>query len=221
MVEPDAKNFAIRLNQALDLRGYPAIGNGRINYIQEVFQLSRAGANKWIHGKSIPHPNARRKIAEKLGISIVWLETGNGSPTQIDQSIFSSHHAVAKIPLMSLTELYAIDDLRAYLAKVIDREMIIVNNTVSRNSFAVKHVGNAMIPKFYDGNLLIVDTEQAVEDGDYVIAKSVSIPEAILRQLIIGDSGSYLVALNPKFEPITLEKKNQIIGKVIETRMAV
>jgi phage repressor protein C with HTH and peptisase S24 domain len=217
MVNNEAKEFAIRLNEALDLRKYPSFGRGRINYVQEIFDLSRAGANKWLHGKAIPHPKKRAEIATKLGISLKWLETGIGSPHDKNDILFQFSHALAhEIPLLNLRHAYQYKEF-------INNETIeklVVNNTIPQTALAIYNAGASMEPKFPANALLIIDTEVATPtDGDYVVAKTTLLPEAIVRQFIKGSENNYLVAINSKFSPITInDEKVQIIGRIIEVR---
>ena len=217
MIDKKAKEFSERLNEALDIREYPAFGRGRVNYIQEIFNISRSGANKWLHGKAIPHPKARRQIAEKLGVNLTWLETGKGSATTLDQELYKAENQAKKVPLLTLSQAY---DLETALKDVEKKptEMVIVNLTISPRCFAVKLIGKAMMPKFDEGSILIVDPKEQVHDGDFVIAKSSMLPEAIYRQIVFGSDGKYLVSLNPKFQPIKIKSEEEIIGKIIEVR---
>jgi phage repressor protein C with HTH and peptisase S24 domain len=208
--------FSKRLNEALDLRSYPSFGRGRISYVQEIFQLSRAGANKWLHGKAIPHPKKRQEIATKLGVSLTWLETGKGSPQDRDERLFQFNSAIAhEIPLLNLRQAYQYQDI----VNKESLEKMVVTRSTSSSALAIKNTGSAMEPKFSANALFIVDTAIAPEDGDYVIAKMLSFPEAIVRQYIKGAEQDYLVAINSKFEPIQINSQAiEIIGKIIEVR---
>lgn len=210
----EAKIFAERLNHALDLRNYPSFGKGRINYVQEVFQISRAGANKWLHGKAIPHKNKRIEICQKLGINQRWLEIGSGSPFEAEPEAFNANKLAHAIPLLTLDQAY---DYQKHIENTALEE-IVVNHTVSPSAIAVKNAGDAMLPRFGSDNVLIIDTQATVNDGDFIVAKASTIPEAIFRQYVIGSAGKYLVATNPKFDAVKLSDDGMIIGKVVEVR---
>ncbi len=206
--------FSERLNKALDLRKYPALGEGRISYIQEIFALSRPGANKWIHGEAIPHRKKRKEISEKLGVSLNWLETGEGDPLSRDENLYSFTNNVRESCILTPREVYsnAIDT-----SPKPGRESIILNGDYSPKAFVMEHRGDAMCPKFYSGCLLIVDPEVKPNDGDFVVAKTPLIPEAIFRQYVVGYDSAYLSALNPKFEPVEANGA-VILGKIKEFR---
>lgn len=207
--------FAKRLNYALDLRKYPPLGQGRISYLQEIFELSRAGANKWLHGKAIPHKRKREEIAEKLGISLTWLETGEGDPIKVDITKFEANNQAITIPLLSMAAAYNLEEA---LKSIHSLEKIVVGSHLPQNTFAVKLMGKAMFPKISEKSLLLVSPNQESKDGDIVLATCKSIPESICRQYIVGSNGEYLIAINPNFDPIQIGENAKIIGKVIEIR---
>lgn len=208
------KNFAERLRHALDLRGYPSHGRGRLIYLQEIFNISRSGANKWIHGKALPHRQKRVEIANLLGVNLEWLETGIGLPLEVKKEAFMSQNLVQEIPLLTMKQIYHYKKGTAHTYE----ESLTVNKTIPANAIAVNFVGDSMAPRFHDGSILIVHIDAPITDGDYVIAKTSILPEAIFRQYIKGSSSNYLLAINPKFETIELETDCTLIGKVIEIR---
>jgi phage repressor protein C with HTH and peptisase S24 domain len=212
----DAEAFSKRFHEALDARGYPPMGHGRITYIIEVFELSRAGVNKWVHGLAVPHFSSRKKIAEKLGVNLAWLERGVGSMEDKIEGAFSPSKLAHEIPLMTLKDAYDYHKRR-----VEDFEKLVVNNTIPSTAIAVQNAGSAMEPKFSKDILLIIDTGiKQFLDGDFVLAKTKRMPEAIIRQFIMGSESNYLVAINDKFDPVAINTSVEIIGKVIEARSA-
>jgi len=213
-VDEAAKDFAKRLNEALDLRSYPSFGRGRVNYVQEVFNISRSGANKWLHGKAIPHRRKREEIAEKLNVSLKWLETGHGEIEDIHAPRFETTLPARNIPIISMSQAYNIEEAMNDSAN----ETIVISNQALHHGVAIRNVGNAMSPRFQEQSILIVDLKSEIADGDYVIVKTSGFPEALFRQYIKGASGDYLVALNTKFEPIRINDSCEIVGKVIEVR---
>jgi len=217
----DPKKFSERLNFALDLRKYPSMGKGRVSYLQEIFGLSRAGAHKWLHGKAIPHRKKRVEIAEKLGVNLIWLETGNDDPFKINMDQLSAENQVFEIPLFSTISAYKLDES---LKKREEFEKILVKNSFSSDSdkkslFAVKMQGSSMYPKISEGSIVLVDPNKHLSDGDLVLAAILNFPEVICRQYVVGHNRNYLVAINSKFETITIEEGVRLIGRVIEIRI--
>lgn len=209
------ESFAERLNQALDIRNYPPLRRGRISYIQEVFDVSRAGANKWLHGRAIPHPKKRDEIARKLGVNLSWLETGNGNMfDRNNDTNYLADKQVHKIPVLTMRQAYTMENISDFS----QAESLIVSHDISHHCIAIKNVGSAMEPRFHDGNILIMNPNVVIQDGDSVIAKTPVIPEVLFRQYIKGSESEYLIALNNKFETICIDENVHILGKIIETR---
>ena len=198
--------FKDRLIQALDLRNFPPMGKGRVAAVQELFSLSRAGATKWLHGKSFPHKKKRCEVAEKLGVNLLWLETGNGGPLDVD-SRFEASSLIQEIPHKALNHLHENSNDQVYASAYLPTDV-----------FAITYVGDSMFPKFQSENILIISPSDVPQDGDYVLAKSSLLPEAVIRQYIIGSGNQYLVALNPKFGPTIIDDAVSILGKVVEVR---
>lgn len=213
MSNKEAIEFSKRLNEALDLRNYPSLGRGRINYIQEIFNVSRAGATKWLHGKAIPHAKKRLEIASKLGVNLKWLEMGAGTPHDKDDSIFQfSHNMVREIPLLNMKQAHEYNDDTTV------EEHLVVSGAIPKNTIAIRNSSTAMDPKMPVGAVIIAHLGATIVDGDYVIAKTPALPEIIVRQFIAGSENDYLVAINNKFDTIEISAAIQIIAKVIEIR---
>lgn len=215
MDKPHA-DFANRLNYALDLRSYPPLNKGRLALLQETFGISAPGAHKWLHGIVQPSRKNRKRVAETLGISLHWLETGNGNPLQMDEgTALTSNNIARQIPLLSLAEALHPEQV----AQHEKREMVIIQADAPRDVIAVKQVGTSMTPQLPESAIMIVYPQAELQDGDFILAASTSLPEAIARQYVMGASGTYLCAMNPKFPPIQVNENTQILGKIMEVRM--
>ncbi len=62
-------------------------------------------------------------------------------------------------------------------------------------SFALRVLGEDMLPEFRDGDIIIVEPDGALKDGCYVLACPAG--DWMLRQLVKRDAGWALRALNP------------------------
>lgn len=205
------KDFAERLNIALDARKFPPIGQGRVTYVHKIFSVTRMGANNWIHGKSIPHRNKRVLIAEKLKINLEWLEVGLGEMFDVDKDI-KVLESTRKVYISTPENVYS----SQYASEESTNKYILCDETSPQDIFVMIVSGSSMQPIIESGDYVIVSTDYILEDGDYVIVKSEIMPEAMVRQYVKGHSSDYLVATNRKFPPIKLDsnKEDIIIGKV-------
>ena len=68
--------------------------------------------------------------------------------------------------------------------------------------FALRVLGDEMLPEFEEGHIIIIDPGGKVRDGCFVVAKTNG--EFIFRQLFIEDNRYILRAMQPGYEEIAL-----------------
>ena len=82
--------------------------------------------------------------------------------------------------------------------------------------FALRVKGESMSPKFLDGDIVIVNPDAQVDNGDYVIVKDVVNSETMLKQLKkYSNDLLVLHPLNPSFSDVEFDKNYVIIGRVV------
>jgi len=82
--------------------------------------------------------------------------------------------------------------------------------------FALRVIGNDMLPEFQDGHIIVIDPGGSVKDGCYVVANPND--EFIFRQLFIDGDTYTLRASQPGFDEIELPNGVQDIVGVISQR---
>lgn len=106
---------------------------------------------------------------------------------------------------------------------IIDYEEI---STVMANQgdyFGLKIKGDSMEPKFSNGDVVIVQKQSVVENGDIAVVL-VNGNEATIKKFYRSPLGIQLIATNPSYEPMVFSPKEvdslpvTIIGKVVELR---
>ena len=65
------EDFARRINEAMELKGYPLRGRARV--LSKEFQISDKGAGKWLKGEAMPETSKLPLLASFLGVSTEWL----------------------------------------------------------------------------------------------------------------------------------------------------
>lgn len=210
--EVEKKAFSARFNQALDIFGVPPKNQGRSLIVAEMFSLTQRGAARWINGEVYPPKKKRKDIALKLGVNYDWIEFARGEPTLTN----SQAPGVKNLPLLDLFN--AVDYKKAVASFTGQR--VAVDSNVSDQAFVVRSSGKAMSGQFPEGTILVVDPEEKPKDGDYVLASVKKIPEAIFRQLVMGDMASYLVAIDPSFASVELSKGDHILGVIVEAKLS-
>lgn len=165
-------------------------------------------------------------IAREFGFSLDWVLTG-----EKEQRIDRYMKVISSEPDPHSFEEYT----KKFITPILDwdvtgewREDLVTEYTVkpfvlSEKGFALRVQGQSMSPIFNPRDLIYVETDVQIadlKDSDYVVVKSLDGGDAILRQIVIGESfeDRYLKALNSSFTDIgviTLEGKYELIGKVI------
>jgi SOS-response transcriptional repressor LexA len=80
--------------------------------------------------------------------------------------------------------------------------------------FALRVVGESMVPEFPDGCVIVAEPGGVIEDGRYVVAIHQS--EAIFRQLVVAEGRRFLKPLNPAFPVLELGPGDSIRATVIQ-----
>ncbi|MBF0587655.1 MAG: helix-turn-helix transcriptional regulator [Magnetococcales bacterium] len=88
-------NFARRLNEVLDINGFPSKGQGRQVELARVMKVSQKGARKWLEGVGLPAAETLFNLAERFGVTVGWLLAGDEmSPTGISGPGYYSREMV-------------------------------------------------------------------------------------------------------------------------------
>ncbi len=69
------EEFAQRINEAMDAKGYPVRGRARI--LSKEFNISDKGAGKWLKGEAIPETSRLPGLASFLEVTAEWLLNGS------------------------------------------------------------------------------------------------------------------------------------------------
>jgi len=80
--------------------------------------------------------------------------------------------------------------------------------------FALRVLGDSMLPEFEDGAIIIVDPGGPYEHGSYIVADHDD--EPILRQLIYRDGRAYLQALNHGYPLLEANDPLTVRGVVVQ-----
>lgn len=86
--------------------------------------------------------------------------------------------------------------------------------------FALKVKGTCMIPEFYPGDLIVVDPEAPLKNGDFVFAhKEGNVKSGLVKQLICQGDFRLLHPLNPRFKDLPVDpgiKLSKVVRRVKE-----
>jgi len=78
--------------------------------------------------------------------------------------------------------------------------------------FALRVLGDSMLPEFAEGAVIIIDPAGAIRDGCFVMAEYKN--EYIFRQLRMVDDKLYLQPLNDLYDTVEIPSQNVIQGVI-------
>ncbi len=78
--------------------------------------------------------------------------------------------------------------------------------------FALRVLGDSMLPEFAEGAVIIIDPAGAIRDGCYVMAEYKN--EYVFRQLRMLDGKLYLQPLNDLYDTVEISSQELIQGVI-------
>lgn len=175
--------------------------------LAELLNLSASTIGMYETGEREPRNiETLELIADFFNVNLDRLTKGSLSPTKIP--VLGS--VVAGIPLEAITD-------------IVDYEEISPSMASTGEFFALRVKGDSMLPRFTDGDIVIIRKQEDVDSGDIAIML-VNGNEATIKKVQKFENGINLIPSNPAYEVITFTKKEIInlpvvcLGKVVELR---
>ena len=196
--------------------------------------ITRVSISKWESGLNQPKGRYLNDLAAALGVTVDWLLTGSGgSPESSADQPTPGYHNVepavipqgTRVPVLSYVQAghwhEMCEQATAFDGNV---EYVTAGVDVGPCGFGLWLRGNSMLPLFKEGDLIIVDPDEAPQPGDYVVAKNGS-NEATFKKYRprgIDENGQEvfeLVPLNDDYPTMHSDRQHiQIIGVMVEHR---
>lgn len=104
------------------------------------------------------------------------------------------------LPVSAGTGVYLHDDYAEQIKVAADEDTI-------RANYALRVAGDSMEPRFYDGDIVLIETQPSVEIGEVGIF--IYEGEAYIKQF----GGDCLISLNPKYKDIKITDPNSLYCK--------
>ncbi|BED98402.1 peptidase [Aeromonas dhakensis] len=197
--------------------------------------ITRVSISKWESGLNQPKGRYLNDLAEALGVTVDWLLTGSGDTPELpEEQPIPGYHNVEpavmlpgkRIPILSYVQAGHWREM-CEQATTFDGNVEYVTASVDIGScgFGLWLRGDSMLPLFKEGDLIIVDPDEAPQPGDYVVAKNGS-NEATFKKYRprgIDENGQEvfeLVPLNDDYPTMHSDRQHiQIIGVMVEHRI--
>lgn len=194
---------------------------------------SSVAVTKWMRGENIPKADALKSISKLLNVSDEWLLTGkdakkysnqdnNTSKKSENSNVIFLDQKVRTVPILDLVQAgnwrEAVYDGVNTLGDVHTTYM----GSRPEEVFSIKVAGDSMTPRFFEGDLLLVDPNRCAVSGSFVIACNNDHENTFKKYRITGYDQEgmeefELVALNPDFGPLNSKvHKIKILGVVVE-----
>lgn len=172
--------------------------------------------SNWKRGVYAPKEETRRKLAQRLGVSLTYLDTGVG--ITVDDAKF---RAMDIIPIVGQSAagqpIDAIQDIQGF----VQFDYSEYNNG---EFYALIVKGDSMFPQIHDGDLVIVKRQQNVNEGDIAVVLVNGDEESTIKKVKFDNSGLVLIPFNPEYKEIHFTAQDvinlpvRIVGKVVEVR---
>lgn len=177
--------------------------------------VAQATVSEWEHGKKDPSGERLERLSELFNVSVGEI-LGETTPTRTSENEGRIRVPVygripAGIPLNMIEDIDDYEELPADMARG------------GKEYFALRVKGESMMPKYEDGDIIIVRVTPVCENGQDCVVR-VNSHDATFKRVYTTPGGIVLQPLNPAFEPITLTRKQweseyaAVLGVVVELR---
>lgn len=179
--------------------------------VAELVGIDRTTYNRYENGMTQPDNDKLLKLATVLDVSVDYLL---GNKPQIE------HGATRLIPLLGTvpagTPIEAVEDIEEYID--------IYPRLVKHGElFALRVQGDSMEPDLHHGDIVIIEKQEFVDNGDVAVVR-VNSEDVTLKRVKLTANGLMLIPSNPAYDPVYFDSDQittlpvTIIGKVIELR---
>jgi SOS-response transcriptional repressor LexA len=89
-----------------------------------------------------------------------------------------------------------------------------ITGCASGELYALRVIGDSMVPEFQDGSIIIIDPTGVLKDGSYVVA--IHNDEYVFRQYRKYEDRHFLRPLNEEYETVEIEGTKDVKGIIIQ-----
>lgn len=177
---------------------------------------SKATICRWENGETYPRARQQEQLSKLFDVSIddlmhADLQRPTKAPSAVRIPILG--RVPAGIPIEAITDVEGWEEIPQAMT------------TGGREYFALRVTGDSMIPKYVDGDIIIVRIQPDCDSGQDCVAY-VNGYDATLKRIIKREGLVILQPINPKYEPLIYAADDPvnpvtIAGVVVEIRRKV
>ena len=202
-LKDNKKIFADNLNY------YLSINNKTQSNLVEDLHLTASTVSDWANGKKYPRVDKMQMLADYFKI----LKSDLTEPPKRKKKKFV-------VPVLG--KVIAGYPMEAF-ENIIDYEEISEDMARTGEFFALQVKGDSMLPRFAEGDIVIVKKQEDIDNGDIAIMM-VNGNEATIKKIQKHEWGINLIPLNSAYETMSYSNKDvmelpvRCLGKVVELR---
>lgn len=188
---------------------------------------SKGAVSQWVNGVTKPDGYYLLALSKALQCDPSWLLHGNQN--KVNESIQSYTAMIehsnttqgpeiqGRVPLISMVQAGNFCESIDLFQPGDAEEWIACPANHSDQSYALRVQGESMLPRFTEGEIIIVDPNVSPDSGKFVIARRSSDQKTTFKQLMKDDGDYYLKALNPEWGDryIRMSEEWHVCGVVI------
>lgn len=171
--------------------------------LAEACGLHQTAVSQWEKGRTRPDTGALEKLAEIFGVSVDFI---------LGREIEN------KIPVLGFVQAGSPREVSEQT-----EGWVSFDGHGGEEHFALRVRGDSMLPRFRDGDLVIVRRQSTADNGEIAVVLAEN-SLATVKKVSYENGDLVLTPTNPDFEPIIYSPEEQvmlpvkIIGRVIELR---
>lgn len=197
----------------------------RATDISERLKVSRATVTFWLNGTNGAKGKNLLSLAELLGCSATWLETGKGQEPGPGSNVEPAFRPFKKAMSYPVISWVAAGQRAESPDQYVGGAGLYFESDQSagEHGYWLEVKGNSMVssssPSFLPGTYVLVQPEGFdLVSGKYYIARHRD-GETTFKQYVYDAGKEYLAPLNPAFETVQVKDDWEFIGRVIDVKV--
>lgn len=159
----------------------------------------KGNISRYENDKQTPEFEKLELLADILGVKLSELFAKAEGESIADGDNISDGPNLYKVPLISWVQAGNWHEALQNVESLDNIEWVETTYKPRKYTYALRVVGDSMIPKFPPDSIIIVEPEESAENKKYVIAVKQSSNMATFKQFVDDESGIYLKPLNEKY----------------------